>query len=156
MEKTLLILKPDCIARGYTGEVIKRLEQKGLSILAMKMIKVSRELAEQHYAEHKGKPFFESLLKFITSGPVVPMVIEGMDAPQVCRRIIGATKCSEAEAGTIRGDYGMSGRFNLIHGSDCDESAMREIALWFKPEEIMDTYRDDYHWLHDFEDGKPV
>ncbi len=156
MKTTLLILKPDCVARGYIGEIITRLEKKGLSVLAMKMIMVSQELAEQHYAEHKGKPFYASLIKFITSGPVVPLVIEGMNAPQVCRTIIGATRCAEAEPGTIRGDLGMSCRFNLIHGSDSDESAEREIALWFKPEEIMQTYRDDYHWLHDFEDGRPV
>ena len=156
MKTTLLILKPDSVARGFIGEIISRLEKKGLSILAMKMIIVDRELAEEHYAEHKGKPFFQSLIKFITSGPVVPMVIEGMNAPQVCRKIIGATKCHEADAGTIRGDMGMSGRFNLIHGSDSDQSAVREINLWFKEEEIMKTYRDDYHWLHDFEDGKPI
>ncbi len=156
MKTTLIILKPDCVARGFIGEVIKRLEKKGLSILAMKMMRVDRALAEEHYAEHKGRPFFESLIKFITSGPVVPMVIEGMNAPQVCRAMMGNTKCSESPAGTLRGDLGMSGRFNLIHGSDSDESAVREIALWFKKEEIMDTYRDDYHWLHDFEDGRPI
>ena len=152
MNTTLLILKPDCVARGYIGEIISRLEKKGLSILAMKMIRVSRELAEQHYAEHKNKPFFEDLLRFITSRPVVPMVVEGMNAPHVCRQLIGVTDCSQAAAGTIRGDFGMSGRFNLIHGSDSPESAKREIALWFTPDEIMDTYRDDYPWLHNPDD----
>ncbi len=156
MQTTLLILKPDCVARGYIGEVIDRLEKKGLSILAMKMIRVSRELAEQHYAEHKDKPFFENLLNYITSGPVVPMVVEGINAPLVCRELIGKTNCAESPAGTIRGDLGMSKRFNLIHGSDSAESAQREIALWFNKNEIMETYRDDYHWLHDFEEGRPV
>ena len=148
MNNTLLILKPDCVARGYIGEIISRLEKKGLSILAMKMIQVSRELAEKHYAEHREKPFFEDLLNFITSKPVVPMVVEGVNAPQVCREIIGVTDCAQAAAGTIRGDLGMSRRFNLIHGSDSEESAKREIPLWFTPEEIMPTYRDDYKWLH--------
>ena len=156
LQTTLLILKPDCIARGYMGEVLSRIEKKGLSVLAIKMIKVDKELAKIHYAEHKDKPFFDNLVRFIMSGPVVPMVVEGMDAPEVTRLLIGSTKCSKASPGTIRGDFGMSGRFNLIHGSDSVEAAEREIALWFKPEEIMSTYRDDYHWLHDYEDGKPV
>lgn len=137
MERTLLILKPDCVARALCGKVIARLEEKSLRIVAMKMIRVSKELAEQHYAEHKGKPFFGELIDFITAGPAVPMVVEGRNAVAVCRKLLGKTDCSESEPGTIRGDFGNSKGFNLLHGSDSAESAAREIALWFKPEEIV-------------------
>lgn len=137
MERTLLILKPDCVARALCGKIITRLEEKSLRIVAMKLIKVTRELAEEHYAEHKGKPFYGELLDYITSGAVLPMVIEGRNAVATCRKLIGKTDGSEAEPGTIRGDYGNSKGFNLIHGSDSVESATREIALWFRPEEIV-------------------
>lgn len=137
MERTLLIMKPDCVARALCGRILSRLEEKGLRVVAMKMMKVTRELAEKHYAEHVAKPFFGELLEYITSGPVVPLVVEGRNAVAVCRKLIGKTDGSEAEPGTIRGDFGNSKGFNLLHGSDSADSAAREIAIWFSPEEIV-------------------
>ena len=147
LERTLIILKPDVIQRGLIGEVVQRIERKGLRIAGMKMMRVSRELAERHYGEHRGKPFYEPLLEFITSGPVVAMVVTGPQAIPVMRAAIGKTNAVEAAPGTIRGDFGLSNRFNLIHGSDSPESAAREIALFFAPEEIFEYRRAVEPWI---------
>ncbi|GHS91317.1 nucleoside-diphosphate kinase [Planctomycetales bacterium] len=139
MERTLLILKPDCVARGLCGEVLARLERKGLRLVALKLLNVPRALAEKHYAEHRDKPFFGELLEFITAGAAVPLVVEGRNAVAVCRKLLGKTDGAESEPGTIRGDFGNSRSFNLVHGSDSLASAEREIALWFKPEELVEN-----------------
>jgi len=149
MERTFVMIKPDGVQRGLVGEVIRRLERKGLKIVAMKMMKVSEELATKHYAEHKEKPFFKSLLEYITSGPVVAMVVEGKNAVKVVRTLVGATNPVEASPGTIRGDYGMDIGRNVIHASDSLESAEREISLFFNAEEIIDYSRIDEGWLYE-------
>jgi len=149
MERTFVMIKPDGVQRGLVGEVIRRLERKGLKIVAMKMMKVSEELATKHYAEHKEKPFFKSLLEYITSGAVVAMVGEGKNAVKVVRTLVGATNPDEASPGTIRGDYGMDIGRNVIHASDSLESAEREISLFFNAEEIIDYSRIDEGWLYE-------
>jgi Nucleoside diphosphate kinase len=131
-ERTLVLVKPDGVERGLIGEVISRIERKGLKIVAMDLRMVSQELAAQHYAEHDGKPFFNSLIEFITSGPVVAAVVEGPRAIAAWRQIAGGTDPVEKAApGSIRGDFGLETQFNLVHGSDSPESAAREIKLWF-------------------------
>jgi nucleoside-diphosphate kinase len=132
MERTFLMIKPDGVQRGLVGEIIGRLEAKGFTLVGLKMMKVSRELAEQHYAVHKERPFFGSLVDFITSSPVVAMVWEGDGVVASARKIIGATNPLNAEPGTIRGDFGISVGRNLIHGSDALETAQTEVNLWFK------------------------
>lgn len=139
MQRTLIICKPDCVQRRLVGEVLKRFEAKGLRIAALKFITVPRALAEKHYAEHAGKPFFEGLIGFITGGPVVVGVLEGNEAVSVVRTMLGKTNGAEAAPGTIRGDFSISKQNNLVHGSDSPDSAAREIALWFSPEELS-TY----------------
>ncbi|HEY88962.1 MAG TPA: nucleoside-diphosphate kinase [Thermoflexia bacterium] len=136
MEESLIILKPDSVQRGLIGDIISRIERRGLRIAALKMIWLDRELAERHYHEHKGKHFYEPLLKFITSAPVVVMLVHGPEAIAVLRAMMGATDSKQAAPGTIRGDYGLSNRHNLLHGSDSLQSAQREVALFFTPEEI--------------------
>ncbi|OBG38637.1 nucleoside-diphosphate kinase [Mycobacterium sp. E3198] len=131
-ERTLVLIKPDAVERHLIGEIISRIERKGLAIAALELRHVSEELAGQHYAEHEGKPFFGSLLEFITSGPVVAAVVEGPRAIAAFRQVAGGTDPVEkATPGTIRGDFGLETQFNLVHGSDSDDSAKREIALWF-------------------------
>ena len=131
-ERTLVLIKPDGVARRLIGEVISRIEQKGLTITALQLRNVSQELAAQHYAEHEGKAFFESLLEFITSGPVVAAIVEGPRAVAAFRQLAGGTDPVEkATPGTIRGDFGLETQFNLVHGSDSSDSAKREIGLWF-------------------------
>ena len=147
MERTLIILKPDCVQRRLIGRVIQRFEKKGLTIAAMKMMQITRELAGKHYAPHLGKPFFPGLLEYITSGPVVVMVVAGPEAIAICRRLMGKTFGFEAEPGTIRGDFGVSKTYNLVHGSDSPESADPEIALFFTPEEILDFSPVDANWI---------
>jgi nucleoside-diphosphate kinase len=131
MERTLILVKPDAFARRLTGEVIARFERKGLSLVAMRLMTISRELAERHYAEHHGKPFFDELVSFITSGPLVAMVLEGESAVRAARQVIGATNPLEANTGSIRGDYAIVVGQNLVHGSDAEQSAAREVALFF-------------------------
>jgi nucleoside-diphosphate kinase len=131
MDRTLILVKPDAFSRGLTGEVIARFERKGLGIIAMKHMTVTRELAEEHYAEHQGKPFFGDLVDFITGGPLVAMVLEGHEAVTAARQVIGATNPLEAAPGSIRGDHGLEVQTNLVHGSDSPESAARESALFF-------------------------
>jgi nucleoside-diphosphate kinase len=131
MEQTLILVKPDAFARGLTGEIIARFERKGLKIVALKHMTTPRELAETHYAEHKDKPFFGELVDFITSAPLVAMVLEGDEAVKAARQLIGATNPVEAAPGSIRGDFALEVTFNMVHGSDSDESAEREIGIWF-------------------------
>ena len=131
-ERTLVLVKPDGVSRGLVGEVISRIERKGLTLAALQLRTVERSLAEQHYAEHDGKSFFESLLEFITSGPVVAMVVEGPRAITAFRQLAGGTDPVEkATPGSLRGDFGLETQYNLVHGSDSPESAVREIKLWF-------------------------
>jgi nucleoside-diphosphate kinase len=131
MSRTLILVKPDAFERALTGEIIVRFERKGLRIAALKHMTVDRELAEQHYGEHKEKPFFGELIEFITRGPLVAMVLEGVEAVPAARQVIGATNPLEAAMGSIRGDFATEVTFNLVHGSDAPETAEREIALWF-------------------------
>ena len=149
MERTLIILKPDAVQRRLAGSIISRFERKGFTIAAMKLLKVDEDRARNLYSVHEGKPFYESLVSFITSSPVVPMVIEGARAIAVCRKLLGATFGHEAEPGTIRGDFGCSNQYNLIHGSDSPESAEREIPIFFSPEEIVSYEMADGDWLKD-------
>ena len=138
MEKTLVLVKPDGVRRGLSGEIIARFEKRGLQIVALKLMQISRTKAEKHYAEHVGKPFFESLVEFITSGPVVAMVVKGDHAIRAVRAMMGATNPLEAAPGTIRGDFALVMSENVIHGSDGSESAAREIEAFFAATEIFD------------------
>jgi nucleoside-diphosphate kinase len=131
MERTLILVKPDAFARNLTGEIIARFERKGLRLVALSQRSMERELAERHYAEHEGKPFYEELVNFITSGPLVAMVLEGEQAVAAARQVIGATNPLEAASGSIRGDYAIEVGQNMVHGSDAPESAAREVALFF-------------------------
>jgi nucleoside-diphosphate kinase len=147
MEETLIILKPDAVQRQLVGQIIARFEAKGLKIVAMKMMQISRELAEEHYAVHKGKDFYPRLIDYITASPVVVMVLAGPKAIDVSRKMMGKTFGSEAEPGTIRGDYAVVDTFNLVHGSDSPESAATEIALYFSKEERVAYERNAERWL---------
>ena len=147
MERTLVIIKPDAVQRGLIGEIISRLERRGLKIVAMKLMQVSRELAERHYGVHKGKPFYEGLLDYITSCPVVVMVLEGPNAIEVTRQTMGATAPAQATPGTIRADLGLEIGRNLVHGSDGPETAAFEIGLFFEPDEILSWDRDLDRWI---------
>jgi nucleoside-diphosphate kinase len=131
LDRTLILVKPDAFERGLTGEIVARFERKGLKIAAMKHVTVQRDQAEEHYAEHKEKPFFGDLVEFITGGPLVAMVLEGHEAVKAARQVIGATNPIEAAPGSIRGDYGLEVQTNLVHGSDGAESATREIGIFF-------------------------
>src|SRR5437764_4235844 len=131
MQRTLILVKPDAFARNLTGEIIARFERKGLRLAALKQMTMTRDLAARHYAEHEGKPFYEELVSFITSGPLVAMVLEGEESVTAARQVIGATNPLEASPGSIRGDYAISVGQNMVHGSDSDESAAREVALFF-------------------------
>lgn len=146
-ERTFLLLKPDAVQRGLAGEIISRFEKKGLKLVGLKMLSVSRELAEEHYAEHKGKGFFEPTVSYIMSSPVVAMVWEGPGAVALCRTMMGATNPKNADPGSIRGSYAVDISRNIIHGSDSIESAAREIAIYFKPEEILSYSKAGEEWL---------
>lgn len=139
MERTLVILKPDAVQRALVGEIIRRLECRGFNIVAMKLMRLSTELAKRHYAAHREKPFFASLIEYITSGPVVVMIIEGQRAIEIVRQMMGATDPAEAAPGTIRGDLALDKTCNLIHGSDSREAAEMEIELFFSPAEIVSS-----------------
>jgi nucleoside-diphosphate kinase len=147
MQHTLIIFKPDCVQRRLVGPILARFEAKGLRIAALKLIKVDRSLAEKHYAEHKGKPFFEGLIAFITGGPVVVGVLVGPEAISVVRAMLGATNGAVAAPGTVRGDFSISKQNNLVHGSDSPESAEREIALWFSPGDVIDYSIAGSEWV---------
>jgi nucleoside-diphosphate kinase len=138
VERTFIMVKPNGVARGLVGEIVRRFEARGFTLRAMKLMRMSRELAERHYAEHAGKPFFAPLIEFITSGPVVAMVWEGREAIAVARAMMGVTDPVEAAPGTIRGDLALSQEENVVHGSDGPESAAREIALFFGDEELVE------------------
>jgi nucleoside-diphosphate kinase len=147
MQLTLIIFKPDCVQRRLTGSILARFEAKGLRIAALKMIRVNRALAEKHYAEHQGKPFFGGLIDFITSAPVVVGVLEGIEAISVVRGMLGATNGAAAAPGTIRGDYSISKQNNLMHGSDSAESAKREIGIWFNPADLVEYEVAGSEWV---------
>jgi len=147
VERTLVLLKPDAVARGLCGEIVSRFEKKGLRLAAMKLMKVDEDLAKRHYAMHEGKPFFQSLIEYITALPIVAMVLEGPNAIATVRTIMGATDPAKAAPGTIRGDFGLDISNNLVHGSDSEESAKREIALFFKEEEILSWVRPQEKYI---------
>src|SRR5216683_6940569 len=147
MQRTLILLKPDCVQRRLVGVVIQRFEQKGLRLSGVKMVQADRKLAEKHYAVHRGKPFYESLLQFLSAGPTVATVWEGREAVKVARTLIGPTDGAVAPPATIRGDFALSVQNNLVHGSDSPENAEAEIALWFKPEELVAYNPVDLPWV---------
>lgn len=147
MQRTLILLKPDAVARRLVGQIIARFEAKGLWILAMKHQTMTQAIADAHYAEHRSKPFFPGLCQFMTSSPLVAMVVEGPDAIGLVRKMVGATKVAEAAPGTIRGDFAASTQQNLVHASDSVESAAREIPIWFRPEEIANFQPADGKWV---------
>jgi nucleoside-diphosphate kinase len=147
VDRTLIIVKPDGVQRQLIGPIITRLEQRGLKIVALKMMQVSQDLAREHYAIHKGKPFFDPLIEYITSAPVVAMIMEGPNAIEAARATMGATNPVNASPGTIRADYAMEVGRNLVHSSDGPETAGAEIALWFNAEEILDYQRDVDNWI---------
>ena len=149
IEKTLILLKPDAVQRAIAGEIVSRFEKKGLKLVGMKLINVSKELAHTHYAEHKEKPFFPGLVDFITAGPTLSMVVEGDNAIAVVRKLVGATNPQNADPGTIRHDYGMVTGRNLIHASDSPTSAAREIALFFKKEDIIEYKLVHEIWVYE-------
>src|SRR5574344_1495445 len=146
MTRCFAMLKPGVLNRRIVGEVISRLEKKGLKLVGLKMMQITPELAAQHYAEHKGKPFYDSLVGYITSGPVVAMVWQGDDCVTLVRKIVGSTSPAEAHPGTIRGDFCSHTQHNIIHASDSDESAAREIKLFFKDDEIIDWEDNSSSW----------
>ena len=147
MQQTLILLKPDAVQRRLVGAITGRLEGKGLRLVALKLVATPRELAEAHYAVHKGKPFYDSLLTFLTSGPTVAMVWEGREAVAACRNLMGTTDGAKAAPGTIRGDFALSVQNNLVHGSDSPENAATEIALWFAPAELTKSTPTDANWV---------
>jgi nucleoside-diphosphate kinase len=146
-ERTFALVKPDGIQRGLVGEIVRRFEQRGLQLVALKMVRISRQLAEAYYAEHQAKPFFRGLVEYVTSGPAVAMVWEGENAVAIVRKTMGATDPAKAEPGTIRADLGLSIGRNVVHGSDSPESATREMSLFFKPEEILAYDRAHDGWI---------
>jgi len=147
-DKTLIIIKPDGVQRHLIGEIIGRFEKKGLKLVAAKFLKPDKDLATRLYAIHKGKPFYDGLVKFLCSSPVLAMVWEAQGVIEIARKMLGATFGPDAAPGTIRGDLGCSNGFNLVHGSDSTQSATYEIPLFFKPEELIEYEFDDKHWLY--------
>lgn len=149
MERTFIAIKPDGVQRGLVGEIIRRFEAKGFNLVGLKLMQASRELAEQHYAEHKERPFFAGLVEFITSGPLVAMVWEGEGVVAAARLMIGATKPAESNPGTIRGDFGVTVGRNIIHGSDAVETAQKEIGLWFSDAELVSWTPELTKWIYE-------
>ncbi len=147
MERSLILIKPDGVQRGLTGEIISRFEQRGLKIVALKLIQMDKALAQKHYAVHQSKPFFNDLVKFITSSPIVAAVLEGNRAIEIIRQTMGSTDAAKAAPGTIRGDFGIDLQLNLVHGSDSPENAAKEISIFFKPEEILSYERAVDQWI---------
>jgi nucleoside-diphosphate kinase len=147
MERTLVLVKPDGVQRGLVGEVISRLEQRGLRLIAARFMWVSKELAEKHYAVHLGKPFYEGLIRYITSSPVMAMAWEGPNAVAAVRQTMGATRPTEAAPGTIRHDFGLTTGRNLTHASDSPENGQQEVSLWFTPTELVAWERDTDRWI---------
>ena len=149
MQQTLVVIKPDGVQRGLIGPILTRFEQRGFRILALKLITVGQPMAETHYAVHQGKFFYADLVGYISSGPVLAMVLEGIDAIKAVRLMVGSTRPYEAAPGTIRGDYALTGLRNLIHASDAPETAQSEIALWFAPGELQSYQRDIDKWIYE-------
>jgi nucleoside-diphosphate kinase len=149
LEREFVMVKPDGVKRRLVGETVSRLERVGLRLVAMKMLHLTKAMAEKHYAVHKGKPFYDGLVKFITSGPVVAMVVEGKDAVKRVRKLVGATKPMEAEVGTIRGDFGMEIGRNVIHAGDSPENAKIEYSIYFKEAEIISNEIPDEEWIYE-------
>jgi nucleoside-diphosphate kinase len=147
MERTLILVKPDGMQRGLAGEILSRLEHRGLRMVGLKLLQVDRSLAERHYGEHVGKPFYEGLVSYITACPIVAAVLEGTDAVEAVRNTMGKTNPRDAAPGTIRGDFGLEIGRNLIHGSDSLESAEREVSLFFRPEELLSYERAIDQWV---------
>jgi len=147
LERTLVLIKPDAVQRGLIGEITHRLENRGLRLVAAKLILVERELAERHYAIHRGKPFYDGLLRYITSAPVMAMVWEGPGAIVAVRQTMGSTRPIEAAPGTVRHDFALEVSRNLTHASDSDQTAADEVGLWFRPDEIVDWQRDIDRWV---------
>jgi nucleoside-diphosphate kinase len=147
MERTLVLIKPDCVQRRLVGTILQRFEQKGLRLVAVKLVHATQQLAAQHYAVHQARPFYQSLLQFLTSGPTVAVVLEGREAVAVVRGLMGPTDGAKAPPGTIRGDFAISVQNNLIHGSDSVDNAKMEIALWFKPDELVTYTPVDNAWI---------
>jgi len=148
MERSLVLIKPDAIQRGLAGEIISRLEKKGLKIVAMKMLRMDNTLAQRHYAIHKGKVFFDDLVNFITSGPVIAIILQDKNAVQIIRQMMGETDPAKAHGGTIRGDFGIDIGHNLVHGSDSLENASKEIDLFFSAEDIFNYDRELDTWIY--------
>lgn len=155
MQTTLIILKPDAVQRGFMGRILSRFEDKGLQVVGCKMMQISQELAATHYEAHKTKGFYTGLVKFMTSSPVLVLALRGNDAITIARNMMGATFGSKAAPGTIRGDFGVSNSFNLIHGSDSPEAAERELKLFFKAGEVQDWKRNADAWVYDMSGAKP-
>jgi len=155
MQTTLIILKPDAVQRGFMGRILSRFEDKGLQVVGCKMMRISQELAATHYEAHKAKGFYAGLVRFMTSSPVLVLALRGNDAIAISRAMMGATFGSKAAPGTIRGDFGVSNSFNLIHGSDSPEAAERELKLFFKAGEVMEWERSANAWVYDMSGSKP-
>ena len=155
METTLIILKPDAVQRGLCGSIISRFEDKGLQIVGCKLMKIPTSLAERHYEAHKAKGFYPGLLRFMTSSPVLVVALKGVGAIDMCRKMMGATFGSKAEPGTIRGDFGVSNSYNLIHGSDSADAANRELELFFGSGEVLEWERANQGWVYDLSGDKP-
>ena len=149
MERTLILVKPDGVQRGLIGSIVSRFERRGLKLVGMKFLQMSDDLAARHYAVHEGRPFYESLVQYIVSGPVVAMVWDGENAIAAARMTMGITNPAEAAPGTIRGDYGMEIGRNLVHGSDSPENAVKEVSLFFSPAELVDWQRDSDAWIRE-------
>ncbi len=155
MEQTLIIFKPDAVQRGLMGRIMSRFEDKGLKVIGAKFMQISPELAAVHYEAHQERPFYAGLVDFMTSSPVMVLALEGVGAIAMCRSMMGATFGSQADAGTIRGDFGVSNSFNLIHGSDSPEAAVRELDLFFQEGEILDWNRASEGWIYDLSSEEP-
>jgi nucleoside-diphosphate kinase len=156
MERTLVFLKPDAVRRGLIGEVLGRFERKGFCIVGLKMIQLTEQFVREHYAAHRGKDFYEPLVRYVTSGPTVAAVLEGKDAVSVVRRMLGETFGSQSPPGTIRGDLALSNRFNLVHGSDSREAARREVEAFFDPGELVSYPEEATRWIYDQAGPEPV
>lgn len=156
MDRTLVIIKPDAVQRRLAGRIITRLEERGLTIVGMKLTELPEALVRKHYAEHEGKPFYEPLVRFMTGDPVIVMAVEGIGCIEIVRAMMGKTFGSQSAPGTIRGDFAVSNRFNLIHGSDSRDAARKELAIFFADGEILDRRPSDIEWVYDFSQGEPL
>lgn len=152
LERTLILFKPDALQRRLSGRILQRFEEKGLRIVGMKLMRITPALAEKHYEAHKAKGFYPGLVRFMTSSPVVALCLEGKDVINIVRKMVGKTFGPDAEPGTIRGDFGASKSFNLIHASDAPETAKREVELFFRPEELLEWTPTDFEWVYDVAD----